>query len=98
MFGKPGQIQKWLKNGGVQRILLADSFADKKGNIVPATYYGMNPKMPLEMQIIITFEDTADGKTKMTLIHEGIPAGEDSEGAKVGWNTSFDKFEEMLKK
>lgn len=81
----------------LKKIVCTDSFADKDGNIVPATHYGMNSKMPLEMLITVEFEEV-DGKTKMTLTHEGIPAGKDREGAQAGWSTSFDKLEELLKK
>ncbi len=80
----------------VKRIVYTDSFADEKGNVVPATYYGMSSEMPLEMLVTVTFEPQ-DGKTKMMLKHDGIPAGNDREGARVGWNESFDKLAETLK-
>jgi uncharacterized protein YndB with AHSA1/START domain len=54
-----------------ERIVCTDSFADEKGNVVPATYYGMSPDFPLELQVTLTFEEH-DGKTKMTLRHAGI--------------------------
>lgn len=82
----------------MKKIVTTDSFADKKGNIVPATHYGMNSKMPLEMLITVTFEDAGEGKTKMTLRHEGIPAGKDRDGANIGWSQSFDKLEKLLAK
>jgi uncharacterized protein YndB with AHSA1/START domain len=47
------------------RIVCTDSFADEKGNVVPASHYGMS-NMPLEMLVTVTFEDLG-GKTKMTL-------------------------------
>lgn len=79
----------------LERIVTTDSFADENGNVVPATHYGMGEDVPLEMLITVTFED-AGGKTKMKLRHEGLPAGEMSEGASVGWNESFDKLAESL--
>src|SRR2546426_294872 len=79
----------------LKRIVYTDSFADEKGNVVPATYYGMSRDFPLEMQVTVTFEDQ-DGKTKLTLHHVGIPAGPDRDGANQGWNESFDKLAEML--
>ncbi len=78
-----------------KRIVVTDSFADEKGNVVPATYYGMSAEHPLEMQVTVTFEDQ-DGKTKLTLHHVGIPSGTDREGANQGWNESFDKLAEAL--
>lgn len=79
----------------LERIVCTDSFADEKGNVVPASAYGMEGDFPLEMIVTVTFEDV-DGKTKMTLRHEGLPAGEHSAGANVGWNESFDKLAELL--
>jgi len=80
-----------------ERIVCTDSFADEHGNVVPATYYGMEADMPLEMLITVTFEDLG-GKTRMTLRHEGIPAGPEREGANQGWSESFDKLAEYLAK
>jgi uncharacterized protein YndB with AHSA1/START domain len=80
----------------LERIVTTDSFADADGNVVPATHYGMGSDFPLEMLVTVTFEDL-DGKTKMTLRHEGLPAGEMLEGAGTGWNESFDKLAEALK-
>jgi hypothetical protein len=36
------------------------------------------------------------GKTKMTLLHFGIPSGTMSEMTGVGWNESFAKLAESL--
>lgn len=79
-----------------ERIVYTDSFADEQGNAVPASYYGMGEDIPFTMQVTVTFEDIA-GETKMTLRHEGIPAGEMSEMTAQGWNGSFDKLAESLK-
>jgi uncharacterized protein YndB with AHSA1/START domain len=79
----------------LERIVATDCFADENGNVVPATYYGMGEDVPLEMLITVRFEDLA-GKTKMTLRHEGLPAGDMTEGAGQGWNESFDKLAESL--
>ncbi len=80
----------------LERIVCTDSFADEAGNVVPATYYGMSPDFPLEMLITVTFEED-EGKTKMTLKHTGLPAGEMSEQTGAGWNESFDKLAKSLK-
>ncbi len=79
----------------LERIVVTDYFADEKGNPVPASEYGMEGDFPPEMLLTITFEDVG-GKTKMTLRHEGLPAGEHTAGANVGWNESFDKLAELL--
>jgi len=49
----------------------------------------------MEMLVTVTFEDLG-GKTRMTLRHEGLPAGEMSDGANAGWNEAFDKLAASL--
>lgn len=80
-----------------ERIVCTDCFADEKGNVVPATYYGMSSDFPLEMLVTATFEED-EGRTKFTLRHVGIPAGADQDGARHGWSESFDKLVEVLTK
>jgi uncharacterized protein YndB with AHSA1/START domain len=77
-----------------ERLVFTDSFADEQGNIVPASYYGMGD-LPMEFLVTLTFEDLG-GKTKMTLIHSGLPAGEMGEATAAGWNESFDKLAATL--
>ncbi len=78
-----------------ERIVSTDSFADASGNVVPASHYGMQGDFPLELQVILTFEEKG-GKTKMTLRHLGMPAGKMDELAGQGWNESFDKLADLL--
>lgn len=80
----------------LKKIVCTDSFADAKGNVVPATEYGMGEDFPLEMLITIVLEDF-EGKTRMTLTHEGFPAGNLKEMTGNGWNESFDKLAASLK-
>ena len=80
-----------------ERIVCTDCFADEKGNIVPATYYGMSSDFPLEMLVTVTFEEDK-GKTKLTLRHAAMPSGADQDGARQGWSESFDKLSEVLNK
>ncbi|HAL44723.1 MAG: ATPase [Planctomycetes bacterium GWF2_42_9] len=78
----------------LKRIVMTDSFSDINGNVVPATHYSMSGDFPLEMQITVDFE-FEEGKTKITLTHEGIPDSE-KENCTKGWNQSFDKLAEFL--
>jgi uncharacterized protein YndB with AHSA1/START domain len=78
-----------------ERIVCTDSFADEKGNVVPATYYGMSPDFPAEMLVTVTFEIQA-GRTQLTLRHAGIPSGEMRDLTRAGWNESLDKFAGVL--
>ena len=81
----------------MKKIVCTDSFADEKGNVVPATHYGMGPEVPREMLVTVTFEDV-QGKTKLTLRHAGLPPGAHLKGAEEGWSTSLDKLAESLER
>jgi uncharacterized protein YndB with AHSA1/START domain len=48
----------------LNEIVYTDSFADEKGNVVPASHYGLSADFPLELQVTVMFEDY-DGKTKI---------------------------------
>ena len=77
------------------RIVVTDSFADPQGNTVPASFYGMEVDMPMELLVTLTFKALPSG-TKLTLIHTGLPEGEFIDLTKMGWNESFDKLDELL--
>ena len=79
----------------MERIVVTDSFADEKGNVVPASYYGMAADFPLELLVTVTFEELGN-KTKMVLRHEGIPLGMMREMTETGWSESFDKLAEHI--
>lgn len=79
----------------LERIVATDSFADKDGNIVAATYYGMSADIPLELVLSVTFQDIG-AKTKLILRHAGMPPGTDRELARQGWNESLDKLSGVL--
>jgi uncharacterized protein YndB with AHSA1/START domain len=78
----------------MKKIIVTDNFADEKGNVVPGSYYGMPEGPPAESLITATFEEI-DGKTKLTLNHEGL---DDDSGAEGGWNESLDKFASLVEK
>jgi uncharacterized protein YndB with AHSA1/START domain len=79
----------------MQKIVYTDNFADPEGNIVPATYYGMGEELSGECLVTLTFEE-ADGKTQMTVVHEGLPDGEILDLTTQSWNDSFDKLQGSL--
>jgi uncharacterized protein YndB with AHSA1/START domain len=79
-----------------KRLVMSDSFADEQGRVVSATHYGMSEDFPLELTIRLTLEER-DGGTRLTLEHLGFPHDEDCEGARAGWNESFDKLENLLR-
>ena len=78
------------------KIVRTESMADGQGNVLdPSTMPGMPPGWPAETLVGLTFEDLG-GKTRMTLHHIGMPAGEGSEHASVGYNEAFDKLAQSL--
>lgn len=80
----------------LKKLVFTDSFADKDGKVVPASDYGFEGEFPLELLVTVTFEDLS-GKTKMTLRHDGFPAGQHKEMVNAGWNESLDKLADVLK-
>ncbi len=79
----------------MQRIVSTDSFADAEGNVVPASNYGMSGDWPLELKMMVTFQEE-DGKTRLTLQHAGFPDNENKSMAEAGWNESLDELAEYL--
>ena len=82
-----------------ERLVMTDSFADEKGNVVHASHYGFGEDFPLEMLITVMFEEY-DGETKLTLSHSGIygSSAKDRDNMQQGWSQSFDKLAEYLEK
>ena len=89
-FWSTGVFQEVVPN---ERLVYTDHFADEEGRVVPATQYGLSGDFPLEMRVTVTFEEHG-GKTKLTLRHAGLPAGEMSRLTGAGWNSSLDKLAE----
>lgn len=78
----------------LEKLVCTDSFADEKGKEVPASDYGMPGDWPAELLVTVTLKEQ-DGKTILTLTHEGLP-DEMKDECRNGWNESFDKLEEVL--
>ena len=78
-----------------RKLVVTDSFSDEKGNIKPASDYGMPGDWPKELLLTVYLEE-ADGATKMKLRHQGVPE-EMREDCMKGWNESFDKLEKNIK-
>lgn len=80
-----------------ERLVYIDTFADEKGNPVPASHYGMGDDWPTELLVTVTFEEH-EGKTKLTLQHAGIPVGTEGDMAESGWNETLNKLAEYVTK
>ena len=91
-FWSTGEVKELIPE---RKLVVTDSFSDEKGNIKPASEYGMPGNWPKELLITVYLEE-ADGATKMKLKHQGIP-NEMREDCIKGWNESFDKLEKNLK-
>lgn len=80
-----------------EKFVMTDSFADEHGNVVNASYYGMNPEFPMESIVTFTFEDL-DDKTGFAMRYEDanpIP-DDDLINMTAGWNESIDKLAEYF--
>lgn len=80
-------------------LVMTDSFADKQGNIVSPTYYGLSTEFPTEQRIEVIFEGE-DGKTRLTLKHSDISklTMEELKDIRQGWDETLDKLAEYLEK
>ena len=80
----------------MEKIVVTDSFADEKGNVVPASYYGMESIdiWPLELEVTVKFEKQGM-MTRLTIHYPSFPSDQ-IEGARAGWNSSLDKLAESL--
>lgn len=85
---------EYLEIVPMEKIVCTDSFSDEKGNVVPASHYGLPGDWPLKLTVAVAFEERL-GKTIMTLRHVGIPE-EMIEECETGWNESLDKLAESL--
>jgi uncharacterized protein YndB with AHSA1/START domain len=92
-FWDTGKYEEVIEN---QRLVYTDTFADEKGNVVPASYYGMGSDKPLDMEVEVTLEDIG-GKTRMILEQCGLPEGDLLDNARQGWNQSLDKLAGCLR-
>lgn len=79
----------------MEKIVATDNFTDEHGNVISPNDAGMPGEWPEQMVVTVSFEDTEDGKTRLTLEHTGHPA-EMADMAEAGWNESLDKFEAIL--
>ncbi len=79
----------------MKKIVYTDNFADEKGKVMPASYYGLTGEWPPELAATVTFEEM-NGKTKMMIDEPGVPE-EMREPSRQGMNESLDKLDEALK-
>jgi uncharacterized protein YndB with AHSA1/START domain len=99
--GPDGKVKDYWNTGEhrqivpLKKVVTTMSFADEKGEPVPATHYGIPGKWPKEALLTVTFADSKRGGTRLTVRETGVPR-EMAERARLGWEQQFDKFEDIL--
>jgi uncharacterized protein YndB with AHSA1/START domain len=78
-----------------ERLVFTDSFADAGGNVVPAEHYGLEPGLPLERLVTVTFEEHA-GSTTVTVRHAGLLPGAERDLVRHGWAGGLNSLAEYL--
>ncbi|MGB7036229.1 MAG: SRPBCC domain-containing protein [Xanthobacteraceae bacterium] len=84
-----------------QRLVWVHSFSDEAGGL---TRHPLSPTWPLELLTTVTFEDTGDRKTTLTLRWSPLNATPTErqtfaaarEGMHGGWNGSFERLSDYL--
>lgn len=74
------------------RLVYTESMCDADGTLISAESMGMPPGHPDITEVIVELAET-DGKTEMTMVHVGVPAGTAGEG---GWMQAIDKLAALL--
>lgn len=77
-----------------EKLVMTDHFSNPQGRPIPAPAF-----LPGDWShnLIITYQlDETEGKTTLTLIHEGLPS-EVHDDCLKGWNESLDKLEALLR-
>ena len=93
-----GTMNMWFAGEHVEvienrRLVYTESIADETGAVLTAAAdMGMPLHHPVTTEITVEL-DVVDGRTKMVMIHAGIP--KDSPGA-TGWAMAFDKLAAYL--
>ena len=65
---------------------------DADGTLIPPSVMGMPEGTPDVTEIIVDLTET-NGKTRMIMIHRGVPAGTAGEG---GWKQAIEKMAGLL--
>jgi uncharacterized protein YndB with AHSA1/START domain len=74
------------------RLVYTESMCDADGILIPPSSMGMPKGTPDVTEVIVELADV-DGKTRMTMVHVGVPEGSAGEG---GWTQAFDKLAALI--
>ena len=78
--------------GPVERLVKTESPADAEGNVVEM------PGMPPETLVTLKLEEEGKSRTRMTLLHAGLPEGDHRSHAGEGYQQTFEKLAAVLEK
>lgn len=83
----------------LQLIVCTDQFSDESGNPISAEEAGMEEEWSDTGTLIfsVKFEKLGDDKTRIQLVHEGIPSSMHDDCVE-GWSTSLDKMKNLVEK
>jgi uncharacterized protein YndB with AHSA1/START domain len=84
-----------------ERLVWEHSFSDEAGGL---TRHPLSPTWPLKLLTVVTLEDTASGKTKLTLRWSPLDASEEElhtfaaaqDSMQGGWTGTFDQLDGYL--
>lgn len=74
------------------RLVYTEAMCDEDGTLISPSSMGMPEGTPDITEVIIDLTDIG-GRTRMTMIHKGVPEGSPGEG---GWRQAFTKLDARL--
>lgn len=74
------------------RLVYTESMCDEDGTLISPQAMGMPEGHPDITEVIVQLSEE-DGRTRMKMVHVGVPEGTAGEG---GWNQAFDKLTSRL--
>ena len=74
------------------RLVYTEAMCDEAGTLIPPKAMGMPGDTPDITEVIVDLREDG-GKTRMTMIHRGVPTGTAGEG---GWKQAIDKLAALL--
>lgn len=86
-----------------EKLVVTDYFSDENGNMVSPKEAGLEqPDFPGEQTVTVRFENSGEGKTKLTIEYPRPESDKQFEamknsGMQEGWGTSLDKLSNSLK-
>ena len=92
------QMQMWFTGvykevNPPHRLVYTEAMCDEDGTLIPPSRMGMPGDTPDITEVIVELQSDGE-KTRMTMIHVGVPAGTAGEG---GWQQAFDKLADVLR-